>query len=204
MKISRNLLLLSILLVIGTAESSLSDSDGYFCVGPGYLAYEFNDTSAPDSGHVLNIIYLGGEAGISAPVKVMLESFQTHGMKCGENSIEILAWDAIHIVDISNRKAPSIKAKISIEPGKQVEGFMNKNLGHWFNPYQDSSVVKLSVYEGPRLYELIINRSETSEAKNGGGIIYRHTKTEVVQKNPHGEIVKRLEIFEGTFEKTID
>lgn len=160
---ARIILSLALLLVIGTVGSAFSDSDGYFCVGQGYLAYEFNGLSAPDSGHVLYIVYLGAEAGISAPVKVMLEPFQTHGMKCVENTIEILAWDAIHVVDISSREAPSVKAKISIEPGKQLKGFANKNMGHWFNPYQDSSIVRLSVDGGPHVYELIINRSETKE-----------------------------------------
>ena len=181
-------------------SSAAADSDGYFCNAKGYIAYQFNGISVSTPGHTLHIIYLGGENGINPPIEFKLDDFQPHGMKCGEDTIEILGWDKIYIIEHSKGRVPALSKTVNTPKGKHVEGFTSGNLGYWSHEKQ----ILLSSNDPQHLYELLIQKNSQSEIKNGYGIIHHRTKTEIVQKNLDNYIVKRFHVFQGTFQETID
>jgi hypothetical protein len=82
-----------------------ADSDGYYCAGRGYLAYQFGMAPLPVAPHHLNVIRLVGPAGIPQPAALELPQFQVHGMRCGEGWIDVAAFTGIYhvILDESDR-----------------------------------------------------------------------------------------------------
>ena len=57
-----------------SGASALADSDGYFCAGNGYLAYETRWVGESGS-HILQIVRFGEEVGIEKVEPVELEDF---------------------------------------------------------------------------------------------------------------------------------
>lgn len=80
------------------AQPVSADSDGYFCVGPDYLAYQFGLAAPPTAPHTLYILRIGDGGGIAPPVEIRLPQFQVHGMRCRSGAIDILAFDSVHTV----------------------------------------------------------------------------------------------------------
>src|SRR5215469_12312918 len=66
-----------------------ADSDGSYCVGPGYLAVEFRSfsTSSITGPHVLKILRFDEELGPRWAGEVLVEDFQTHVLTCGTTRI---------------------------------------------------------------------------------------------------------------------
>jgi hypothetical protein len=89
---------LGIALVALLAQPASADSDGYFCAGPDYLAYQFGLAAPPVAPHQLFIVRLGDHGGISEPVAISLPQFQVHGMRCRDRAVDILAFDSLHTV----------------------------------------------------------------------------------------------------------
>ena len=95
------------LIVLGAAGPGVAyaDSDGYYCVGRSYLAYQFGVAPLPVAPHRLSVIRTRGPAGIPRPAMLELPQFQVHGMRCGEGWIDVAAFTAIYhvILDESDR-----------------------------------------------------------------------------------------------------
>jgi hypothetical protein len=76
--------------VLATAAVALfpslahADSDGYYCIGPGFVAYEMSSSGAA-SGHWLHIVRVSAAKGIVRLPPIALPEFQVHGMTCREN-----------------------------------------------------------------------------------------------------------------------
>ena len=189
------------LLFIAFAQISHADSDGYYCVGPNYIAYEFNLPGQP-SAHKLNIVYLGREGGITGPYQIVIPDFQTHGMKCDAELVNIRAWDGLFKINISDPLNPEInKTKLPDVNSLKLDGFKEENLGNW--AFKSESI-RLDSDDKKSKYYLNIERKSDSNVKNGYGIIFHHNRSKVLQKNNDNEDIKELIIFSGTFEETID
>src|SRR4029453_14438490 len=83
-----------------------ADSDGYYCVGRGYLAYQLGFAAPPIAPHHLYVVRFGGTAGIEAPVALDLPQFQVQGIICADRAIRILAYDAIYTVRLDATDRP--------------------------------------------------------------------------------------------------
>lgn len=59
---------------------AFGDSDGYYCVGPSYLAYQLS-FSAPVSRHTLFIVPLPPEGDEISISSIALPEFQVHGLQ---------------------------------------------------------------------------------------------------------------------------
>ena len=70
----------SLLVLAGllTPAVAKADSDGYYCAGPGYLAYE-TQFSTQSSGHLLHIVQFSRSKGIVVLEPIELEAFPVHG-----------------------------------------------------------------------------------------------------------------------------
>src|SRR4029450_8332455 len=98
-------LLIAIFPIVLAVHPAYADSDGYYCVGPGYLAVEFRSFSTPsiNGPHVLKILHFDEEQGPRWTGEVLVEDFQTHVLTCGatESSSKgqvIPAEDSFHIL----------------------------------------------------------------------------------------------------------
>jgi hypothetical protein len=96
-------LMLPVLFMAGPAWS---DSDGYYCVGRDYLAYQFGLAAPPIASHHLYVIRFGGEQGISEPSIIELPQFQVQGMLCAESTVELEAYDGLYVVQLDSRRRP--------------------------------------------------------------------------------------------------
>ena len=108
-------LILPIALVIpGIARA---DSDGYFCLGPGYIAYQFGMAGPSARLHWIFIVRYEAR-GISELDSIQLPQFQVHGMRCQADAVDVAAWDAIHTVTLDSLRRPlSTRAVPLSRPG---------------------------------------------------------------------------------------
>ena len=92
----RTMLVTLVLMTVGV-RTAHADSDGYYCVGAGYLAWELNDATRPVAAHHLFIIRYGGGA-ISPKDSVVIPQFQVHGMRCRAEGVDLAGWEATYTV----------------------------------------------------------------------------------------------------------
>jgi hypothetical protein len=94
------------LAVLATANPGVAhaDSDGYYCIGPSYLAYQFAMASV--APHLLYVIRTNGPEGIPEPAVLELPQFQVHGMRCGDRSIDVAAFTAAYRVMLDESDRP--------------------------------------------------------------------------------------------------
>ena len=75
----------------------MADSDGSFCIGPDYLAYEISFSIEP-IGHRLYILRFDDSARWKDPSRIDLPEFNAGPMRCEHETIVLAGWDAIHYV----------------------------------------------------------------------------------------------------------
>lgn len=155
-----------------------ADSDGCFCIGDGYLAYDF---WRDDGYQYLHVVWIGGTHGIRGPMTIRMEPGQPHGYRCAPAKIEVFMWNRIDEYDVSE---PGVMRFVRSRPaleGRAPEGFVSQNLGAWAKP----GVVALTPPAGQHRYELRISK----------GTFF--TTTELLELAPEGAPIKRLKLFEG-------
>ncbi len=170
-----------------------ADSDGYYCAGRGYIAFEtrFADTGVQ---HVLHVLRFSSAGGIGRVRHIPLEDFQTHGMRCGEHMIELAAFSTRHVVDISDPDRPHIRTE---QAAFDPQDAAPLNLGHWSR----EGVTDLEA-DGPQgEFQLVISR--TSRPMVGG--VEHFTVTQLVRREtiPGGRILAAQKLYEGIFFETI-
>jgi hypothetical protein len=89
--------ILELLALTAFSSPVLADSDGYFCIGPDYLAYEMTFSVNP-SGHRLYILRFDNPAAWDEPLRVDLPEFNGPPMRCEAQAIVLAGWDEIHHV----------------------------------------------------------------------------------------------------------
>jgi hypothetical protein len=93
-----------------------ADSDGYYCIGPGFVAYEMS-FSAGASGHWLHIVRVSAEKGIVRLPPIALPEFQVHGMTCREHTVDLDGWTMRYGVSLdSNGQATVISTAVEPSP----------------------------------------------------------------------------------------
>lgn len=174
------------------AQPVRGDSDGYFCTGRGYIAFE-TQLRSPADKHELHIIRFSTAEGITAMPAVELARFQVHGMRCHQSEVELVGWNETFTVDLSDFTVTSRAGGAAGGRNGAAE-----NLGHWSR----AQVIELEAC-GADQFQLVIARFSDG-GKNQG--IEHHIVSRVIQRRPQmgGEIVRSLQLFEGVFHETID
>jgi hypothetical protein len=113
--------------------SAAGASDGFFCVGPDYLAYEFDDGAHTPVGHGgLYIVALGGPDGFAEPVIYELEPGRVRAMRCLGRRVQLLDGESIRTVDLDGPRA-ALSVRMERQPlasaGARPDGFVALNLG---------------------------------------------------------------------------
>src|SRR6266511_1227875 len=93
------------------ARPAHADSDGYYCIGPNYLAYQLS-LGPKSAGHFLYVVSLPDSAPVGPPTKVQLPRFQVHGMRCSASSVQLLGWDSLYTVNL-NGPRPSVVTPVA-------------------------------------------------------------------------------------------
>ena len=169
-----------------------ADSDGYYCIGRGYIAYETRFATQP-SQHLLHVIRFSSTGGIVPIAPIPLEDFQVHSMTCHDTVIELNAWTTRYVVDITNLQRPTVTSEPKpAGPGAGSEA----GLGHW----SQEGVLDLQGDAQPREFQLVIAR--VSRPVEGG--VEHYTITELIRRDRGGRILASLELFNGIFLETID
>jgi hypothetical protein len=187
-------LMLSVLVPPSLAEA---DSDGYFCVGHDYLAFEMRIAGPTSVRHELHVLRLSEVDAFVLRPPVLLEDFQVHGMVCGSGAVELLAWRTAYTVDISNAERPTVTSRP--EAFDSARARPAENLGHWAREQVLDFPVK-----GSARYQLVTAR--VSQRVPGG--VEHHTVTRLVQRSANvpstNGISASLKLFEGIFRETVD
>jgi hypothetical protein len=176
--------------------AAAADSDGYYCAGPGYLAYETRFVEAPAT-HLLHIVRFSRAGGIEPLPAIPLDDFQVHGMRCHSTVVELEGWTTGYSVDISDPTHPTVTSRPAIHDPAQPAP--QANLGHWAR----ESVIDLPGDGRPGEFQLVIAR--TSRSIEGG--LEHFTFTQVVRRDREAggaRILGSLRVFEGVFLETVD
>jgi hypothetical protein len=140
----RGIVLLVAVALVTRAREAYADSDGYYCVGSGFLAAEFRSFNTPGliAAHVLKIARLDPRSGAHWTDQVVIDDFQVHVLTCGANSVLLdgLGGAAPGRISYALEVDSTGKATItkhSIDPGARVGGVGSgepPNLGDWARP----------------------------------------------------------------------
>lgn len=169
---------LILLIILIPALHAFADSDGYYCYGPGYLAY---DLWREGYNRHLHIIRFGStDNGIEKPVYIPMTG-QPNGYRCDNGIVRILFWDRVEIYEIRNGKISHEGSEPIETKGRLIAGYAQQNLGAWAR----SANIALDAPDKSHRYELIIKKGEFI------------TETTLIQYSLQGNPLKDLRIFEG-------
>lgn len=188
---TRALGVLAVLVVLRPAPA-VADSDGYYCAGPGYLAYEMRFSQG--SGHRLYITTFSRADGIRPPIAVQLDDFQVQGMTCGTDQIALVGGGRRYVIALPIAGAPRVTAT----PANRVPQEPLANLGHWATP----AIIDLPSDGRPGEFQLAIAR--VSRQTPGG--VEHLTFTSLIRRAemPEAPLLESVRLFEGVFLETVD
>ena len=179
---------------LGLPARAQADSDGYFCVGPNYLAYELS-FSLGSSAHHLYVLRLDGSV-IEHPVVVPLPSFQVHGMRCRLQEVQLLGWDSVYTVSLTPFTQPALLGSAPWQPAGTVPpDFAPANLGAWSDAVRvgHSDTVRLALASHAATYMLAIEvHSDPKHACR------YHVRSTVLHLDSRGRPTRGRTILEGT------
>lgn len=107
-----------------------ADSDGHYCLGPGFVAYEMRSSEAAPR-HKLHIVRVSASKGIVRLPPIALPEFQVHGMTCRENGVDVDGWTTRHRVALDSNGQATITST-AVEPSPK--GAEQRTLGMGARP----------------------------------------------------------------------
>jgi hypothetical protein len=117
--------------ITGNPAAVHADSDGYYCVGPGYVAYQFGFAAPPVAAHRLYVAAFS-VLGLAEVAVVELPQFQVHAMRCGESAVDLASHDSYYSVVLGpgDRRPVSVtrRARVGAVPSWTGE---TRNLSHY-------------------------------------------------------------------------
>ena len=185
------------ILMLFHSSLAIADSDGYYCFNTNYIAYEFDDRlSGKGEGHNLYIHFLSDNSPINSPKKVVLKRFQTHGMKCSEDTIVIGGWDTSYTISLKNTEELKVTNTQPISKGV-LAGKNGSNLGL----YSRDSVVSIKTTSLKYKYDLEMKTDMDNQVAEKG-VIFWNKKTNLVRRAA-GNPVDTYQIFKGSDIETV-
>jgi len=188
---TRTLAVLAALVVLRPA-AAVADSDGYYCAGPGYLAYEMRFSQG--SGHRLYVVRFSRAEGIRPPMEVPLDDFQVQRMTCGADEVALVGGGRRYVVTLSASGVPRVTAASAerVPPGPLA------NLGHWAAP----EIVDLPSDGRPGEFQLAIARISRQTPVG----VEHLTFTSLIRRaeSPEAPLLESVRLFEGVFLETVD
>ncbi|HWZ82799.1 MAG TPA: hypothetical protein VNW47_09250 [Terriglobales bacterium] len=196
MKRQANLAALLIGIVLVFSVPSHADSDGYFCTGKGYVAFEVREGVTPRvSGHILNLVRFGSDSSIKVTARVTLPDFQVHAMSCAPDSVVISGWDKVFNKCLVEIASPQETGPAECDKDRErrfdyrKEGKEPPTLGELARP----GSITLESLDPDHTYQLILSGSSKKVGVNSWEV---RRKAEVVQIDPQGHVAQRLVVYQ--------
>lgn len=168
---------------------ALADSDGYYCVGKGYLAFETHAFRLANS-HVLQVIRVSRSGGIQRSAPIPLDEFQVHGMTCRDNAIDVQGWTTRYSVDLSVPGQPKVTSSASAFDPKAP--LAQQNLGMLARP----GVTDIPSDGGQSEFQLVIAQATRQMTR----MVEYYTISQVFQRDyrfPTEHILASETLFSG-------
>lgn len=195
----RRTLLAALTVLALPASAARADSDGYYCVGSGYLAVEFrpSDRPGPGAAHVIKIARFDAVGGPRWAGEVVLEDFQVHGLTCGPDQVTVEGYAGRigYVVALDTARVPSIRARLTqrdrrvipLSPPLQNLGLLAR-----------AGVTLLPTAGSNGVFRLRITRTSQSTTAGSGGLDHRIT-SELEELNGAGNVSRSLVLFQGGY-----
>jgi hypothetical protein len=187
---------MALVLAPWAAGSAYADSDGYYCIGPGYLAYQFGFAAPSERPHRLYMVRIGGPAVISEPVVLELPQFQVHGMECAERRIRLASFDAVYTVPLdANREPASVLVAPLAERGRWPAEFTGRqqNLGEWSKAVGTLSVERILLKTNPTGHAIVLEITPTASTER----CVTDISTRVIELDATGRVLRERALFQG-------
>lgn len=97
------------------SATARAESDGYYCLGPDYLAYEFRFSDGGE-GHRLFIQKFGPEGPDPVVGVLAIDDFQVHDLQCSGEAIELVDDTEAVTVVLSPDRQPVDLQKTAVTP----------------------------------------------------------------------------------------
>lgn len=121
----------AVLVVALYPTAAFADSDGYYCIGKGYLAFDTHPFRGANS-HVLQVIRVSRSGGIQREAPIPLDEFQLHGIMCRDHVVELQGSAMHYAVDLSAAGPPKVTLIAAAFDPKMSEA--QQNLGMLARP----------------------------------------------------------------------
>jgi hypothetical protein len=184
--------LIAVLCLVASGHAAYADSDGYYCIGPNYLAVEFRGALSAGSpaaaAHVVKIARLDA-SGPRWAGELVLEDFQTHGMTCGADVVTIAGWRDDYVIALDVNLTPRLRAHTKRNGPPAARRMLN--LGNWAR----QGVTPIAVNGGALRFQLRIARSDRPVE---GGLQHRITSN-LDRLDASGNATRSLQLFDGGY-----
>ena len=197
--------LLSLTLVTVFGRKAGADSDGYFCIGAGFIAVEFRAFSTPglNGPHVLKIARFDPERGPRWAGEVIVEDFQTHTLTCGAKAIMFEGAGergrglVTYIIQLDSAGPPRIVSHTS-DPGYKFRTFPRgpDNIGNLAQP----GMIELPSRGGYPRFQLRV--TDTSHRGESG--VQHDMQSMLEEIDASGRVRRSLEIYKGSRYESVD
>ena len=172
-----------------------ADSDGYYGIGSGYLAYQIGLAAPPTRPHHLYVIGFADAARISPSTMLDLPQFQVHGIICGERTIQLVSYDDLYTVRLNAKNQPvGYESTPLAKRGQSPPQFAGPSL----NPAALSEAannfktqrISLGSVKGGGQFLLEISARRTGRCTSS-------IASRIIRTDRNGREVERLDIFQG-------
>ena len=166
---------------------ALADSDGYYCMGPGFVAYEVSLTG-DTPGHWLHVVRVSAANGIVRLQPIALPEFQVHGMTCRDDGVDLDGWTARHSISLhQDGRATLTSTAVESSP----KGAHQQNLGWLARP----GVADISSDGFHGEFQLVI--AEATRPTSRG--LERFTVTQIWRRTRTAPITRQVTAAETLF-----
>jgi len=186
---------IAIALTLACSSVARADSDGYFCVGKDYIAYQFGLAAPSVAPHRLTIVRFDSR-GFGIPRVVELPQFQVHGMVCADDMVRVASFDTIHTVRLDSMSRPvgAIESEPLATRGKLPSEFASqRNLAAGSRPVSSLKPERLTLGRTANGHDLVL---EISPKKSKAACVTDVT-TRLIQVGARGRTVKSFPVFTG-------
>jgi len=193
--ITRRVLLLA-LFVLALAAPASADSDGYYCGGPDYIAYQFGMSGPPTPPHRLHIVRFDPKDGLRDAMTISLPQFQVHGMQCTAEAVLVASFDSLYTIRFDAQGKPvaletaPLPGEGKIPPALQSHG----NLGAGSRPVgllKTERTVLAKTPSGRSFVLEIVPRKSTTRCITS-------ITTRLVDVDANGQPIRSRVIFSGS------
>lgn len=192
------------LIAVLAASPLYADSDGYYCVGAGFIAVQFRSFNTPrlKGKHVLKVARFDEVNGPRWAGEVVLEDFQPHTLSCGAKTI---------FIEGIGKKGRGL---VSYSVG--VDGDSIRVVAHNSDPHHDFAYLpegppNIGAWARPGVYDLP-NRGDfprfqlrvTRTSRSEPGRVIHTQRSLLVEIVRGGRPRRSLAIYSGTVVETAD